>query len=334
MLEDTLVSVLMQSHENWELIVANVGGHSEVDAIVRQFDDVRIKLLCLDQHATPGQARNACLDASSGNLIAYLDPNSLWDPDCLLVLRNRLRKTGARASYGAQVIWNGFDPDTRLGWSFKSIRFSPFNRSLIENRDYLSMSILIHDRSLLETVGPCEETLSDHVDWDWIARMTETTRPEAVPCLLGHHFLPRWNESPASEKAVEPAGEDQGAGAAALREARARLVARADWSKPYMTTDGTVHLAFSTSSTARAARRRKLASVPTERVQILIPNYESLGELEMCLASIAEHTLTPYNVLVIDNGSSDETYAHLEVMIGSFDHASLIRETSASGFSI
>jgi GT2 family glycosyltransferase len=333
LLDDTIVSALMQSHENWELIVANIGDREEVNAIVHRFGDVRIKLLPLDGHATPGQARNACIQASSGTLIAYFDPNSLWDPDCLLVLRNRMRVTGARVSYGAQVVWDGFDPDARLGFTFKSIRFSPFNRSLIENMDYLSTTVMIHDRSLLEEVGSFDESLRGHVDWDWITRMTEAARPEAVPCLLGHHFLPQRNGNQASEEAAESTADDQDGEAVPLREARAKLAARADWSQPFMTTDRREHLAFSTSRTVRAARRQKLADLPTERVQILIPNYESPGELEMCLASIAEHTLTPYNVLVVDNGSSDETYARLEEMIASFDHARLLRESTASGFS-
>jgi O-antigen biosynthesis protein len=329
LLEDTIVSVLMQSHENWELIVANIGDQEGVGTIVRQFNDVRIKLLPLDGQTTPGQARNACLEHASGSTIAYLDANSLWDPDCLLVLRNRMRATGARASYGAQVIWDGFDADARLGSTFKSIRFSPFNRSLIENLDYLSTTVLAHERALLEEMGSFDESLTRHVDWDWMTRLTEATSPEAVPCLLGHHFLPQRNESTASEDAVVSATGEE----AALREVRARLVARADWSQPFMTTDRREHLAFSISRTVRSARRAKLAALPIERVQILIPNYESLGELEMCLISIAEHTRTPYNVLVIDNGSSDETYARLKDMIASFDHASLLRETAASGFS-
>ncbi|WP_201830597.1 glycosyltransferase family 2 protein [Microvirga zambiensis] len=333
-LEDTIVSVLIQSHENWELIVANIGDRAEADAVVCQFDDARIKRLPLDGYITAGQARNACVAASSGNLIAYLAPTTLWDPDCLLVLRNRMRATGARASYGAQVVWNGFDADSRLGWSFKSIRFSPFNRSLIENLDTLSTTVLIHDRSLFDEVGPFDDSLSGHVDWDWITRMTEATRPEAAPCLLGHHFLPQRNESITSETSVESVARERDGEVAALREARAKLAARADWSQPFMTTDGREHLAFSISRTVRAARRGKLAGLPAERVQILIPNYESLDELAMCLASIAEHTPSPYNVLVVDNGSSDETYARLESMIASLDHASLLRETSASGFSI
>ncbi|UVF18352.1 glycosyltransferase [Microvirga terrae] len=333
LLDDTIVSVLMQSYENWELIVANVGDDADIAALVRRFDDDRIKLLPLDRPATPGRARNACVAASSGNLVAYLDPNTLWDPDCLCVLRNCMRATGARASYGAQIVWNGFDADARLGWSFKSIRFSPFNRSLIENLDYLSTTVLVHDRSLLDELGPFDEALRGHVDWDWITRMTEAARPTAVPCLLGHHFLPYRDEDQASESTAETAAGDQDGEEAALHEARARLVARADWSQLFVTTDGTEHLAHSISRSVRSARRGKLAGLPVERVQILIPNYESLGELEMCLASIAEHTLTPYDVLVVDNGSSDETYERLEGMIASFGHASLLRETTASGFS-
>jgi len=324
MLADTLASVVMQSYEHWELIIANTGGNPDFESIVRQFNDSRITIIQIESERGLGQARNACLERAAGSVIAYIDDNSLWDPDCLLVLRNRLRASGARAVYAALALWEGFDPDARLGAGFRAIRFSPFNRSLIENQDYLSTTVLVHDRALLDEVGRFDTSLRSHLDWDWITRLTETTRPDAVPCVLGHHFQRRPSEDVAAGEHDEET---------ALCEIRARLVGRSDWLQPFMTSDGSEHVGFAVSRTTRDIRKAKLVALPIEPVRILIPNYESLNELEMCLASIAEHTSSPYEVLVIDNGSPDETYARLENMISSFERVRLIREDTAAGFS-
>ncbi len=69
-----------------------------------------------------------------------------------------------------------------------------------------------------------------------------------------------------------------------------------------------------------------------KRIHILILNWKSPGELEMCLAFIIGHTGSLDDVVVIESGSSDEIYARFKGMIAAFGDASL-RETTASGFS-
>jgi len=46
-------------------------------------------------------------------------------------------------------------------------------------------------------------------------------------------------------------------------------------------------------------------------VTILIPHYQTLDAVRLCLRSIRRHTAPPYRVLVLDNGSSDASIDYL-----------------------
>ncbi|MBB4041496.1 glycosyltransferase involved in cell wall biosynthesis [Microvirga flocculans] len=320
---DAIVSVLMQSYENWELLVIDDASDDQsTETVVKQFDDARIKYFRLSAQAGRSEARNAGLQRSSGRVICYLDDDDQWDPDCLLILLNQMRSQGTRMAYAAHVMWEKFDPDARLGQAFRGVRFAPFNRSLLENTNYISLITLIHDRSLIEDVGCFDTSLKRHEDWDFVLRMTEVGRPIAIPCLLSHSFHAKAHEADGAT------GEDAG-----LKEAQAKLIGRSDWSLPFTTLDRAEHLAFSLPRKAWALRQKKLSTLPVEPVQIVIPNYESVPELKMCLQSIAEHTMTPYQILIIDNGSSQETYAQLETLPTLFENVRVFKEHDKSGFS-
>jgi len=321
---DALVSVLLQSYENWELIVVDdASDNPDTESAIKQFGDGRIKYVALAASVGVGGARNAGIEHASGRLIAYLDEDAQWDPDFLLILFNQLRSQNARIVYGAHVLWDGFDTDVRLGVAFKGVNFAPFNRPRLENRDDIAPVVLLHDRELLPEVGGFDPSLKHHVGWDLILRMTEVAQPLAVPCLLGHSFRGKADGGNVTDEAS----------ISALHSVQSKLVQRSEWSQAFTTTDGRNHLAFSVTRPARARRQPKLARLPIEPVQIVIPNYESASELEMCLRSIAEQTSPPYHVFIVDNGSSEETYAQLEELPRLFENVRLLTEDRNSGFS-
>ncbi|QRM28268.1 glycosyltransferase [Microvirga sp. VF16] len=359
---DAIVSVLMQSYKNWELIVADdASDNSETEALIKQFGDDRIKYVRLAEQLGVGGARNTGIEHSSGRVIAYLGDEDQWDPDFLLILLNQMRSQRARIAYCAHVMWEKFDPDARLGRTFKGVRFAPFNRPLLENTNYIAPVTLVHERDLLDEIGPFDASLKQHGGWDLVLRMTEVAQPIAVPCLLGHSFQAKAEEDEniaaadqaKADETLSTAGqakadENIAAGsqteptdnasaarddADALKAVQLRLVERSAWTQPFTTMDEKEHLAFSIGQRSRDLRQTKLSRLPVEPVQIVIPNYESASELEVCLRSIAEHTPTPYHVVIVDNGSSEETYAQLEKLPTLFENVRLIKEDKHSGFS-
>ncbi|MGG1312125.1 glycosyltransferase family 2 protein [Cohnella laeviribosi] len=53
-----------------------------------------------------------------------------------------------------------------------------------------------------------------------------------------------------------------------------------------------------------------------EGTSIIIPTYNQLGKLKLCIASIMEHTHSPYEIIVVDNASTDGTAAYLRTFGG------------------
>lgn len=87
----SIESVLRQGYSNFELIVVNDGSTDASAEIVRGFTDERIWLI--DQkNAGLSEARNTGIQRATGDLIALLDADDLWDPNHLETLANLAAK--------------------------------------------------------------------------------------------------------------------------------------------------------------------------------------------------------------------------------------------------
>src|SRR5215217_3298729 len=77
-------SLLIQSWTDWELIVVDDGSPDDTQAILAPFlADPRVRGIRFDINQGLGYTLNAGLDASSGNLIAYLPSDDVWYRDHL-----------------------------------------------------------------------------------------------------------------------------------------------------------------------------------------------------------------------------------------------------------
>lgn len=81
-IEETIRSVLDQTYQNWEMLIAEDCGPDETRAVVRgwQERDRRISLIALERNGGPAAARNAALARASGRWLAFLDSDDLWLP--------------------------------------------------------------------------------------------------------------------------------------------------------------------------------------------------------------------------------------------------------------
>lgn len=320
---DAILSVLAQSYQNWELIIVDDASEELGTAdVVASFAEERIRYIRLDERVGNGQVRNIGIKNSTGSVIAYLDDDDQWDPDNLLVLYWQMRDAKARSAYGAQAVWTGYDPRTWLGEKFKAIRFAPFNRSLLENTNYISMISLIHERTVLDEIGNLDASLSRFLDWDLFLRITEVAPPVAVPAILSHYYQGR-----AAVSISEPSDK-----AVPLKEIRNRAEARADVRVAYRTKDGVEHTAYSTGRNSRAHRKEKLASIPHPKVRIIIPNFEAVDELTACIESIRDHTTTPHDVIIADNNSSPASWERIQRLVSRYENVKVVQEKQP-GFS-
>lgn len=319
----SIMSVIAQSYTNWELLIVDDASEENTHKVVQAFDDPRIRFEKLEVCRGNAAARNFGAMNARGTITAYLDDDDQWDPDFLLLSVHTLRETNSRMLYSAQLVWEGFNEILQLGRKFKTVRFAPFNRSLLENANYISMIACVHDTSLFDECGGFNESLNRFVDWDLFLRFTERETPKALPCILSHYYQGRDQKCVTLENSLEEN----------LKKIRCTLNDRANWSRRLTVNDGRDYQAFGISQVTRTTRSPILAILPKSMIRIIIPNYESIRELEICLSSIDENTSSPYEVLIIDNRSSVESRAMLSEIVDKYTHMKWIPSDENAGFS-
>lgn len=155
LLPEAIRSVMRQTVKGIEVIVCDDGSTDGTEEVVRNaFPEVRY--LRLEHSGLPAKARNAGIDAASGELIAFLDSDDRWTPDKIerqlgaleggvgLVCSNAWRVTPAHEEAGDPYLAEG---QGRSGRAFADL----------VNDNFVITSTVLVRRGLLEEVkGFCE----------------------------------------------------------------------------------------------------------------------------------------------------------------------------------
>lgn len=79
----TIQSVLDQTYPHFEVMVVNDASPDNVDEVIKQFTDPRIRYIIHEQNRGLSAARNTAIRASTGEIIALLDGDDLFHPEKL-----------------------------------------------------------------------------------------------------------------------------------------------------------------------------------------------------------------------------------------------------------
>lgn len=82
-ISEAIQSVLKQSYSNFELLIVNDASPDNTPEIIERFDDSRIKYLVHEKNQGVDRARYTGLNASRGEIIAFLDQDDFFHPDKL-----------------------------------------------------------------------------------------------------------------------------------------------------------------------------------------------------------------------------------------------------------
>ncbi len=189
-------STVAQSYRNWELIIVDDGSTDDTVSVVRniiaEYKDNRIIILPQAKNGGVSRARNAAMQAAKGEIFAYLDSDNNWDKNYLLVMVNMLLDSPwAKIAYCGDRIIQHYSGNNTLETNSEvvSIRLGHFNKSLIENRNYIDLNVFVHWREVYERVGGFREDMRRLVDWELIARYTDYASPKFVPALLVNYQI-------------------------------------------------------------------------------------------------------------------------------------------------
>ncbi|RKE74148.1 ADP-heptose:LPS heptosyltransferase [Pseudorhodoplanes sinuspersici] len=160
----SIETVLQQSYQNWELIIVDDGSTDDtVDVVKPYLKDKRISLVRVP-HGGVSAARNAGLEHSTGEFVAYLDSDNLWTGYYLDLMVRFMQQRHASCAYSGLKV-RGDD-----GVNFRGI---DFDWPALLQANYIDLNVFMHRRSLYEELGGFDAGLRRMVDWDLILRYTK-----------------------------------------------------------------------------------------------------------------------------------------------------------------
>ncbi|WP_052131365.1 glycosyltransferase family 2 protein [Vibrio caribbeanicus] len=80
-LKETIDSVLLQTHSNWELIFWDNQSTDNSAEIVKCYKDERIRYFYAEKHTSLGEGRNLALEKVKGEYVSFLDADDYYYPD-------------------------------------------------------------------------------------------------------------------------------------------------------------------------------------------------------------------------------------------------------------
>lgn len=194
LLARALRSIFSQTHQPAEIVVVVDGRHDDAIEALKSFDDPRLRIVQLDQNVGCSSARNAGVEHSSGQWIAFLDDDDEWLPDKLAVQIQIARDAkikwpivAARATIrtgNVDLVW-----PRRLPRPGEPMCNYLFRRTLpLAGEGAVTTPSILAPRELLRRV-PFTTGLRRLDDVDWLLRVTrepgvEVIFPQALDPLL------------------------------------------------------------------------------------------------------------------------------------------------------
>jgi glycosyltransferase involved in cell wall biosynthesis len=187
---ETLASVTAQTHRALEVIVVDDGSRDSTVKIVEACaaSDPRIRLI-RQQNGGVSAARNRAIALASGEFIAPLDADDLWDPTKIDQQVRRLQICGNQTStvytWWVWIDANGAALDRSPRWRVEGQTLS----RLVEVNFTGNASVPLYRRSHVEEVGGYSPTLHAKgcqgcEDWDLALRLAERYEVSFVPAVL------------------------------------------------------------------------------------------------------------------------------------------------------
>lgn len=294
-LKEMIESVQAQTYKNWELCLADGSDdeHAFVEKIVRDYQkkDNRILYKRLEKNLGISENTNACIDMAGGDYIALFDHDDILHPSAFY------KYMQAICEKDADFIYCDEDKFSTLGEGFYDAHFKPdFAPDNLRSNNYIC-HFTVFKRSLLDKAGRFRKEFDGSQDHDIILRLTEKAEHIVhIPEILYHWRVSA--ASVASDPYAKPYTIEAGINAVSEQLERLGL-------------DGTVESSPIHPNIYRI--RYEIKDNPL--VSILIPNYNHVEELSVCINSIVEKsTYENYEIIIIENNSDEATFRYYETL--------------------
>ena len=198
-IKETVLSVIDQVFENWELIIVDDGSSDDTFKTISNIRDDRIRAIRLDKNSgLPAISRNIGIKACRGEYIAFLDHDDIWFPDKLNIQLQCLKEDPAiglvccnlRMMSSDKTFDNTdliFDNRRRSGCLYKELMSSSF----------IACSSVVTKASILRDAGYFDEdpNIVACEDLDLWLRIARQNKIVFIPQTLGAYRVHNFNRS-------------------------------------------------------------------------------------------------------------------------------------------
>lgn len=176
---EAIASVLVQTYQDFELIVVDDGSTDRTEDAVREFPSTRY---IFQENRGVSAARNRGVAMSRGKLLAFLDSDDLWQPQKLAM------QVAFFARHAEAQICQ-----TEEIWLRNGVRVNPRNKHQKPSGDIFSRSLhlclvspsaVMMRRELFERMGGFDESLPACEDYDLWLRIAVTEHVPLIEALL------------------------------------------------------------------------------------------------------------------------------------------------------
>jgi glycosyltransferase involved in cell wall biosynthesis len=177
-------SVLAQRFADFELIVVDDGSTDATLAVVREYDDARLKVIALKRNCGSNAARNAGIRAARAPLVAFLDSDDAYLPNKLGVV---VAEFARRPELGVLVdSYLVQFPDDRPDQQRVNavIEGDAFVEALFQRRLWKATPAISARRDAVLLAGLFDEELGRRQDFEFLARAARVTHCAASDQLL------------------------------------------------------------------------------------------------------------------------------------------------------
>jgi glycosyltransferase involved in cell wall biosynthesis/MoaA/NifB/PqqE/SkfB family radical SAM enzyme len=316
MLTEALESILKQTFKNFEIVVVNDAGIGVEDVISKLNTRKNIAYVFHPKNRGLAAARNTGIRVARGKYIALLDDDDLFYPNHLEIAMGYLsEETPVIYTDATRATYDKYNASYRLVG--KKVPYSiDFERNKLLVGNIAPVNCFVFEREKGIGAGLFDETLTTLEDWDFWIRLSER-------CTFKHI---------------------------------AKVTAQVNWR-----TDGT------TMTSSRGAEFEKnrdriykcyqeqinqisdIESILNEfdkiwkednnptlpLVSIVVLTCNQIAYTKKCMESIIKHTNVPFELIVVDNGSTDGTVEYLEselTKLISEDRLLVIKNNENFGF--
>lgn len=182
-IDEAINSVLAQTYKNWELLVIDDGSKDATFQILSEFskNDYRIKPLKNEKNLGVSATRNRGIELASGEWIAFLDSDDIWNPSKL----EKQLEAADKTSVG--FVFTGASYINEDGQPYKGIFEVPAKVSYKElrNQNVISCSSVIVKKKYFKNIKMERDDMhEDFAVWLRILRLGVTAYGINEPLLI------------------------------------------------------------------------------------------------------------------------------------------------------